>query len=309
MKYVTAGNIGQQASALVQGCMRIHELSLDEIEALIQNDLELGINFFDHADIYGRGICEEKFGQVLKRNPALREKMILQSKCGIVRGEKTNYFDFSKKHITEAVEGSLKRLQTDHLDALLLHRPDTLMEPEEVAAAFDQLEEQGKVSHFGVSNQNPMQIELMKTCVKQPLKIDQMQLSVAHTCMIDEGIQANTMFEGGVNRDGSILNYSRIHGITIQCWSPFQYGAIKGVFIDHPDYPEINQALNEMAQKYEITNSAAAVAWMLRHPADMQVIVGSCNLERMKQISKACDIKMEREDWYWIYKMAGNIIP
>lgn len=309
MKFITAGTLKEKASAIIQGCMRIHALSLNEIEALIQNDLDLGINFFDHADIYKDGLCEEKFGQVLKRNPGLREKIILQSKCGIARGDGYNYFDFSKEHIVEAVEGSLRRLQTDHLDYLLLHRPDALMEPEEVAAAFDQLEIQGKVQNFGVSNQNPMQIELLKTCVKQPLKINQMQLSVVHSCMIDEGIQVNTMFDGGINRDGSILNYSRINGITIQCWSPFQYGAIKGVFIDHPDYPEVNKVLNEMAEKYDVTNSAMAVAWMLRHPADMQVIVGSCNLNRMKDIAKAGDIILERKDWYKIYKEAGNVIP
>ena len=309
MKYTAFGNKNMEASAIIQGCMRIDALSLDELEALIKNDLELGINFFDHADIYGNGVCEEKFGQVLEKEPSLRDKMILQSKCGIVKGEKNNYFDFSKEHIIRSVDGILKRLRTDHLDSLLLHRPDALMEPEEVAAAFDQLEQQGKVLEFGVSNQNPMQIELLKTCVKQPIKTNQMQFSVVHSCMVDEGIQVNTKFDGGAVRDGSLLNYARLQNIRIQCWSPFQYGAIEGVFIDHPDYPQINQALNEIGEKYGITNSAAAIAWILRHPANMQVIVGSCNQERMHTIAKACDVSLSREDWYWIYQMAGNVIP
>ena len=309
MKYIAAGGPDVKASAVIQGCMRIDALTQNELDALIKNDLELGINFFDHADIYGDGICEEKFGQILKMEPSLRDKIILQSKCGIAKGEKNNYFDFSKEYIIGAAEASLKRLETDHLDYLLLHRPDALMEPEEVAEAFDQLEKQGKVLKFGVSNQNPMQIELLKTCVKQPLRINQMQFSVAHSCMVSEGMQVNTMFDGGICRDGSILNYARIHKITIQCWSPFQYGAIEGTFMGNPDYPEVNEALQVIGKKYGITDSAAAVAWILRHPADMQVIAGTCNQKRMRDIVKACDVKLSREDWYWVYKMAGNAIP
>lgn len=309
MKYVAAGGADLEAPAVIQGCMRIDALTQSELDALIKNNLEAGVNFFDHADIYGGGVCEEKFGQILKQQPSLRDQIFLQSKCGIVTGEKNNYFDFSKKHIIESVEASLRRLETDYLDYLLLHRPDALMEPEEVASAFDQLERQGKVLRFGVSNQNPMQIELLKTCVKQPLKINQMQLSVAHTCMIDEGIQVNTMFDGGACRDGSLLNYARLHKITIQCWSPFQHGAIEGTFMGNPDYPKINKVLQTIGEKYGITDSAAAVAWLLRHPADMQVIIGSCNLKRMREIVKACDVELSREDWYWVYKMAGNVIP
>lgn len=309
MKYVKAGSLEKKSSAIIQGCMRIDNLTQSEIESLIRHDLELGIEFFDHADIYGGGVCEEKFGKVLKEYPELRNQMVLQSKVGIAKGDGMNYFDFSKEYIVKAVEASLQRLNTDHLDYLLLHRPDALMEPEEVAAAFDQLEQQGKVHHFGVSNQNPMQMELMKKCVKQPLKVNQMQLSVVHSGMIDEGIQVNTKFDGAVQCDGSMLNYSRIHDITLQCWSPFQYGAIQGVFIDNPDYPEVNAVLNQMAEKYGVTNSAIAIAWILRHPADMQVIVGSCNQKRMESICKACDITLQREDWYRIYKQAGNVIP
>lgn len=308
MKYVTAGKM-KEVSAIIQGCMRLHELSENQVEQLMENDLELGINFFDHADVYGGGVCEEMFGNVLKKKPLLRDQMFLQSKCGIVKGNGFNYFDFSKEYIVKQVDMILKRLHADYLDSLLLHRPDALMEPEEVAAAFNQLEAQGKVRNFGVSNQNPMQIELLKTCVKQPLKMNQMQLSVVHSCMIDEGIQVNTMFQGGANRDGSVLNYSRINGITIQCWSPFQYGAIKGTFMDHPDYPEVNQVLQDLAEKYGGTKSSIAIAWLLRHPAKMQVIAGSCNEQHMKDIVKACEITLSREDWYRIYKNAGNVIP
>lgn len=312
MKYIDLEGAPMPASNIIQGCMRINSLSEKELETLIEHDLELGINFFDHADCYGpEAECEKMFGRILKKRPSLRDQIILQSKCGIVicPDEGFAYYDFSKDYIIKAVEGNLSRLQADQLDYLLLHRPDALMEPEEVAEAFDQLARQGKVKNFGVSNHNPMQIELLKTCVDQPIKVNQVQMSVVHSGLVDEGMQTNMKTDGSIQRDGSLLNYSRINGITLQCWSPFQHGMIEGTFMGNPDYPEVNRALDEMAEKYGVTNTAIAVAWLLRHPANMQVIAGTVNLSRMEDIVKANEITLSRKDWYYIYKECGNVIP
>ncbi len=309
MKYVDVHGAPMPASNIIQGCMRIDSLSEKELETLIEHDLELGVNFFDHADIYADGLCEEKFGNILKKRPSLRDQIILQSKCAIVKAEEFAYYDFSKDYILEAVEGNLKRLQVEQLDYLLLHRPDALMEPEEVAEAFDQLARQGKVKNFGVSNHNPMQIELLKTCVDQPLKVNQVQMSVVHSGLVDEGMQVNMKTDGSVMHDGSLMNYARLNGITLQCWSPFQHGMIEGTFMGNPAYPEVNRVLDEMAEKYGVTNTAIAVAWLLRHPANMQVIAGSVNLSRMEDIVKANEITLSRKDWYYIYKECGNVIP
>ena len=294
--------------AIVQGCMRINEMSVEEVEALIKHDLSLGINFFDHADIYGGGVCEETFGKVLKKNPALRENMIIQSKCGIHRSE-TNHYDFSKEYILTCVDEILERLQCGYLDYLLLHRPDALMEPKEVAHAFDELYKSGKVKHFGVSNHNPYQIELLKKEVKQPIEINQMQMSIMHTPMIDAGVNVNTFDQRAIDRDNGTLDYCRLHDITIQCWSPFQFGMFEGVFLDNPKFPEVNKRVDELAKKYGVSNSTIAVSWLLRHPANMQVILGSTNISRIADICKANDFTLTREEWYSIYIAAGNLLP
>lgn len=294
--------------AIIQGCMRINEMSVEEVENLIRTDLALGINFFDHADIYGGGVCEELFGKVLHKYPELRKEMVIQSKCGIHRSA-TNHYDFSKEYILTCVDEILERLQCGYLDYLLLHRPDTLMEPEEVSQAFDILYKAGKVKHFGVSNHNPYQIELLQKEVKQPLVINQMQMSILHTPMVDAGINVNTFEQRGIDRDNGTLDYCRLHNITIQCWSPFQFGMFEGVFLDNPKFPEVNQCVNELAKKYNVTNSAIAVSWLLRHPAHMQVILGSTNISRIKDICKASNITLTREEWYSIYIAAGNLLP
>lgn len=237
MNKVKIAKCDLDASEIALGCMRIVDLTNQEIATLVHTALDEGINFFDHADIYGGGQSETKFAEALKMNTSLREKIILQSKCGIRQGS----FDFSKGHILEAVDGILKRLQTDHLDILLLHRPDALVEPEEVAEAFTILEDSGKVRYFGVSNQNPLQIELLSKFVKQPLVINQLQLSITNTGMIDAGINVNMKIDSSVDRDGSILDYCRLKEITIQTWSPFQYGFFEGCagYFIHP--PEIKR--------------------------------------------------------------------
>ena len=305
MKYIKIPNTDMNASEISLGCMRITGMSNQEISTLIHTALDEGINFFDHADVYAGGKCEEKFSEALDMNASLREKMILQTKVGIRAGS----FDFSKGHILNAVDGSLKRLRTDHLDVALLHRPDALVEPEEVAEAFTILETSGKVKYFGVSNQNPMQIELLTKFVKQKIHFNQLQLSITNTGMIDAGINVNMQIDRSINRDGGILDYCRLKEIIIQPWSPFQYGFFEGVFLDNPKFPELNQTINALAADKGVTNTAIAIAWLLRHPARMQPILGTTNPQRVKDACQASGITLSREEWYQIYLAAGNELP
>ena len=305
MKYIKVPNTDMNASEISLGCMRISSMNNQEISTLIHTALDEGINFFDHADVYGDGKCEEKFSEALDMNSDLREKMILQTKCGIRKGS----FDFSKAHILEAVDGSLKRLKTDYIDVLLLHRPDALVEPEEVAEAFTTLETSGKVKYFGVSNQNPMQIELLCKFVKQKIHFNQLQLSITNTGMIDAGINVNMQIDRSVVRDGSILDYCRLKEIIIQPWSPFQYGFFEGVFLDNPKFSELNEKIDKLAADKGVTNTAIAIAWLLRHPAHMQPILGTTNPDRVKDSCQASRITLSREEWYQIYLAAGNKLP
>ncbi len=304
MKKISIGG-AFPASEISLGCMRITELSKKDAEILVNTALEEGIDFFDHADIYGGGKSEEIFAEAIDMRPSIREKLIIQTKCGIRPG----YFDFSKEHILEAVDGSLKRLKTDYIDVLLLHRPDALVEPEEVAEAFAILQSSGKVQNFGVSNQNPMQIELLKKYVSQKLIINQLQFSIMHTGMVDAGLNVNMNVDGSFDRDGSILDYCRLYDITIQPWSPFQYGFFEGVFLNNDKFPQLNKTIDELAQAKKVTNTAIAIAWLLRHPAGMQPIVGTTSATRLKDICKASDIELTRPEWYEIYRAAGNKLP
>ncbi|EAF4777952.1 aldo/keto reductase family oxidoreductase [Listeria monocytogenes] len=305
MKRITIGNSALTASEISLGCMRMADLSKEDANKVINTALENGIDFFDHADIYGGGKSEEVFADAIDMNATIREKMILQSKCGIRQG----FFDFSKEHIIASVEGSLKRLKTDYLDTLLLHRPDTLFEQEEVAAAFTELEKSGKVRHFGVSNQNPGQIELLKKYVDQELIANQLQFSIMHTGMIDTGFNVNMTIDPSLDRDGGILEYSRLNNMTIQAWSPFQYGFFEGVFLDNDKFPELNKVIDKIAADKGVTNSAIAVAWIQRHPASFQTVVGTMNPGRIADIAKASDVTLSREEWYEIYRAAGNQLP
>lgn len=305
MKQIQLGQSPLKVSEISLGCMRISKMALADIERLVKTAQEAGVNFFDHADIYGGGKSEEQFAAALKLTPAQREQIFLQTKCGIRDG----YYDFSQEHILEAVDGSLKRLRTDYIDVLLLHRPDALVEPEEVAAAFDRLESSGKVHYFGVSNQNPMQIKLLKKYVRQPLVANQLQLSLTNTGMLDAGIHVNMQVDGSIDRDGSILDYCRLHDITIQPWSPFQYGFFEGVFLDNPKFPELNAQMQTLAEKYGVTKIAIAIAWLLRHPAHMQPIVGTTNAQRVRELCRASDVTLTRPEWYALYLAAGNTLP
>lgn len=293
-------------SPIVLGMMRIASMSVSQAEALVAAALEAGVNHFDHADIYGKGECERIFGQVLKLHPDWRKKMIIQDKVGIVPGK---MYDFSKEHILEAVDGCLDRLGVSCLDLLLLHRPDALVEPEEVAEAFDQLFRSGKVHYFGVSNHTPMQIELLRTCVKQPLLVNQLQWSLMHTGLTNSGIHMNNHTDPAISRDGYALDYARLNRMTVQAWSPLQHGFFEGVFVGSEKFPKLNEKLDVLGEKYAAVPSAIAIAWLLRHPASVQAIIGTTSIERVKAIARAADIKLTREEWYELYLAAGNTLP
>lgn len=308
MKYISFGQEKRELSEIVLGMMRISDKSVKEVEELVETALSVGINAFDLADIYGRGRCEELLGQVLNNRPDLREKMWIQSKCGI-RIEEFTYFDFSKDYILESVDGILKRLQVDYLDSLLLHRPDALMEADQVAEAFEILHNSGKVRDFGVSNQNPMMMELLRKEVKQPLMINQLQLSATFTPSFDAGFHVNMEGDKAAVRDGSVFEYCKLNDMVIQAWSVLQFGYFKGNFVGNEQFQALNQVLNRLAQKYGVSPSAIAIAWVLRYPARMQAVVGTTNPKHLLEASKASNLTLTRKEWYEIYLAAGNDLP
>ena len=303
MYNINFGKSGIQVPTIAVGCMRISDMSEKEVSAFINTALENGANFFDHADIYGGGKSEEVFGNAV--TPSMRENIIIQTKCGIRKG----MFDFSYEHIINSVDGSLKRLGTEYIDVLLLHRPDALMEPEEVAKAFSHLKESGKVRHFGVSNQNPYQMQLLQNSLDMPLCANQLQFSIMHAPMIQSGINVNMYNDSAVNRDGGVLDFCRLNNITIQPWSPMQFGFFKGCFVDNEQFPELNQTLETIGNKYGVSKTTVAIAWILRHPAKMQPVTGTTNLQRLADSFKATEFTLTREEWYEIYRAAGNILP
>ncbi|HGC7809456.1 TPA: aldo/keto reductase family oxidoreductase [Streptococcus agalactiae] len=299
------GQTGIQATRIALGCMRMSDLKGKQAEEVVGTALDLGINFFDHADIYGGGLSELRFRDAIKHLNVNRDKMIIQSKCGIREG----YFDFSKEYILSSVDGILERLGTEYLDFLILHRPDVLVEPEEVAEAFTKLRAEGKVKHFGVSNQNRFQMELLQSYLDEPLAVNQLQLSPAHTPMFDAGLNVNMLNKASIEHDDGIVDYCRLKRVTIQAWSPFQIDLSRGLFVNHPDYKELNETTAKLAKNYNVSSEAIVIAWILRHPAKMQAIVGSMNPSRLKAIDKANDIALTRKEWYDIYRSAGNILP
>lgn len=308
MRYITLGQDDKELSEIVLGMMRIKDKSVKEVEELVETALSVGINAFDLADIYGRGRCEELLGIVLKNRPDLREKMWIQSKCGI-RIEEFTYFDFSKDYIIKSVDGILQRLKIDHLDSLLLHRPDALMESDQVAEAFDLLYKQGKVRDFGVSNQNPMMMELLKKDVKQPLAVNQLQLSAAFTPGFESGFHVNMEDSQAAMRDGSIFEYCKLHDVVIQAWSVLQFGYFKGNFVGNEKFQALNQVLDRLAFKYGVTPSTIAISWILRYPAKMQAVVGTTNPKHLREVSQAANFSLTRKEWYEIYLAAGNNLP
>ncbi|MBC7725831.1 MAG: aldo/keto reductase [Burkholderiaceae bacterium] len=309
MKTTTMPQTDLEASNVILGLMRIADMTDAQIRDLVSSALDAGITYFDHADIYGssRHQCEQRFGDAVSFTPAEREAVVIQSKVGIRPG----YFDFSKEHILTTVDESLAALRIDHLDALLLHRPDTLVEPEEVAAAFAELHAAGKVRHFGVSNHTPGQIELLKRYVIQPLAINQVQLSITHAPMIAHGTAANMAgLDQSIVRDNGILDYSRLHDITLQAWSPFQRGFFDGVFLgDRVNHAQLNDVIDDLAAKYDVPNSAIAVAWITRHPANIQVVLGTTTIDRVRDSALGSDLPLTREEWYRLFTAAGHLLP
>lgn len=307
MKTITLGQSTLQVPRIAVGCMRLNTIPRQEAELLIHSALENGANFFDHSDVYGQkaGDCESIFGRLIK--PSLRETVILQSKCGIVKN--AGIYNLSKENILKSVDASLKRLNTDYLDILLLHRPDALIEPEEVAEAFDLLEHSGKVRWFGVSNQNSYQLQLLRKYVKQTIVTNQLQLSIAHPYLIANGMSTNTDSYFSPDRDGGILDYCRLHDITIQAWSPFQYGFFGGIFLNKERFPELNAGLERIAEAHGTNSTAIATTWILRHPARMQVISGTTKPSRLKDMCRAVDIQITREEWYELYHLGVQLFP
>ena len=304
MYTIPFGKSGMHVPTLAVGCMRIANMQEKQADEFVDTALENGAFFFDHADIYGRGKSETVFSKAIARYD--REKVILQSKCGIVSGK---MFDFSYDHIVTSVEGILQRLDTDYLDVLLLHRPDALMEPEEVAKAFSHLKDTGKVRHFGVSNQNPYQMQLLQSCLDMPLCANQIQMSILHAPTIQAGINVNMYNDPAVNRDGGILEYCRMEGMIVQTWSPLQYGYFEGTFLGSDKYPALNEELKKMAEKYGVATDTIAFAWLLRYPAKMQVITGTTTPARLQSAARAAEVTLSREDWYALYRAAGNVLP
>jgi predicted oxidoreductase len=308
VKMLTPAHADLSASNVVLGLMRISSMPDDQIRELVSTARDAGINFFDHADIYGGDYgCERRFGEAITFSSSERESVIIQSKVGIGKG----FFDFSRDHILSSVNESLRALQTDYLDVLLLHRPDTLVEPDEVASAFDQLHSEGLVRHFGVSNHTPGQVELLKQSVRQPLAFNQVQLSITHAPMIAAGVAANMgALPQSVDRDNGLLDYSRLNKITLQAWSPFQKGFFDGVFLgDRENYAELNDAIDELAAKYDVTPTGIAVAWITRHPADIQVVLGTTKPERVRDSADGSDVPLTREEWYRLFIAAGHTLP
>ena len=309
MKTVNIVNGPQNVSAVIQGCMRMPGLSKEDAAKVIRTAYDCGINFYDHATCYGEnGAAECKFAEAFPLTGLKREDIYIQSKCGLCFDR--NEFDWSKENILSSVDDSLRRLNIDYLDTLLLHRPDVIYDPEEVAEAFDILEKAGKVRFFGVSNLVPMQIELLKKYVKQPLVINQVQLSLEQSQLIDQALYMNNkQTEFSINRDGHALDYCRLNDITIQAWSPLQFGMFGGSFIDNPDFADLNKALEEIAERENASKAAVAIAWILRHPAKMQAIVGTMNPAHIEDICKASDVKLSHHDWYTLYLASGKYLP
>ncbi len=307
MKYCNLGD--RPSSAIVMGCMRIADKPLAQVEKVMFEAMRTGVNTFDLADIYGGGDCEKVFGVAIRDLGVPRKDYILQTKCGIRKesGKPTRY-DFSKEYIVQSVEGSLKRLNTEYIDTLLLHRPDTLMEPTEIAETFERLRDDGKVRSFGVSNFSASQIQLFRSAGIEVVA-NQVQCSLLHTPMFDTGLNMNTDKTEAVTRSADLMEYCRLKGIILQAWSPLQYGFIKGSFVGNDAFPEVNAKLNELAEKYDASPAAIALAWILRHPAFKQVVTGTTNPEHMAELCKAGEIRLTHEEWYGLYLSTGKTLP
>ncbi len=325
MKTLTLGKSDLQVTRLGYGCMPLGgtwdtspltEQTRKDAMRSVHAALDQGINFFDHADIYCHGKSEEVFSTIWSEAPHLREKIFLQSKCGICFPGEPNpdspqRFDFSYEHICEAVAGSLKRLRTDHLDLLLLHRPDPLVEPEEVARAFDELHQAGKVRWFGVSNHTAAEIDLLRAFVDQPLVVNQVAFNLIHTHMLDEGIIFNQNNPRLTRNEGTI-EYCRQHNITIQAWGSLAWGSLTGRNEEPPAPHMVKTAalVAEMARQKGVSPEAILIAWILRHPARIQPIIGTTNPARIAAACQGDQVELNREEWYRLFDAGrGEDLP
>lgn len=312
MKYSVVGSSGVQASRVALGVMRIHEKDQQTANAIVKTVLDGGVNFFDTADCYTAGESSRRLGQSLQELNIERESVYIQTKFGIYRDPSSDTitrYDFSKQHLIEALDSELANLQTNYVDFVLLHRPDTLVDLNGLAEAFNELQASGKVRHFGVSNVNPMQVELLQSALSQKLEVNQLQFGLGHTGMVQQELHVNMEDNASIDHDGGLISYSRLKHMTIQAWSPFQTGFFAGVFIDNPDYPELNATLDRIAQTYGVSKNAIAVAWILRHPANMQVLLGSMTPSRLTEMMAGADVTLTTQEWYDLYIAAGNDLP
>ena len=307
MKYYDIVNGPQKVSSIIMGCMRMPALSVDEAATMINTANESGINFYDNATCYGEnGEAETRFGDAFIKTGIRREDVYIQSKCGILSDE----FNWTKENIIASVDDSLRRMKLEYLDALLLHRPDLLYEPEEIAEAFDELERNGKVRYFGVSNVPTMMLEVLKKYVRQPLVFNQLQFSLDQSQLLDQTLYMNNLTtDRSIDRDNGTLDYCRLHDITVQAWSPLQCGFFKGCFVDSSDFPELNRVLGEIGEKYGAPKTAVAIAWILRHPAKMQAIAGTMNPSHLRDICEASKVELTHNEWYRIYRASGKFLP
>jgi predicted oxidoreductase len=314
-------NTDLEPTRIVLGCMNLgkekanpgvseSEMKRTALKA-INCALDNGITMFDHADIYARGKSEELFSEIWNEHPGLRSKIILQTKCGIVFGgvptpDAPHRFDFSYEHIIESVEGSLKRLKTDYLDILLLHRPDPLVEPEEVARAFDELHKSGKVKFFGVSNHTGYQIDLLCKYVDQPIVVNQLEVNVIHSDLINAGVIANQRKPETFIRGEGTLDYCRLYNITVQAWSPLAVGAFEYNGQGNDEYKKnLAKVISEIAESRKVSKEAVVTAWLLRHPAKIQPVIGTRNPERIAAICQADTFELTRYEWYKLF-VAGR---
>ncbi|MGJ3239047.1 MAG: aldo/keto reductase [Anaerolineae bacterium] len=280
-------------------------------DQLIHTAVEHGITLIDLADIYTRGKSDEAVGHVIKQDPSLRDKILLQAKSGIVLPDELfsgsiAHYDFSYENLTRKVESTLQRLNTDYVDLLLLHRPDPLVEPAEVARAFDDLNQSGKVRYFGVSNHTPMQIELLKQYLDQPLVINQIEINILHNDLINDGIVANTTNAGYTGARGT-LDYCRANQMLIQAWSPVAGGQLFTRDDNAPEHvKDTAQLIRELAETHQTTPSAIALAWLLRHPAPIQPILGTLKAERIAESVLADAVTLSRLEWYQLLAAANG---
>lgn len=294
---------GMEVARIGLGCMRYADKPVSQIVEIIETAHELGMNFFDHADIYGGGGAEKIFGEALAQSSVKREDVILQSKCGIRQG----IYDFDKDYILGQVDQSLAHLKTDYMDIYLLHRPDQLMELDEVAEAARELQASGKVRHFGVSNFSPMQIELLQSALDTRIEVNQVQISLEHSLLFDEELSYN--LKGTTHHTGGLISYARLKGLTLQAWSPLQYGFIEGDFITNTQHEALAQLMKKLGDTYDATPAAIALAWLLRHPANIQPMLGSTTPSRIREAAHATEFELTKREWYDLYKAAGNELP